>query len=57
MEDLDVFTETAAADIDLTPVLDFLQEMSLRDSMRLALLGFLCGVMLVIIFTGGWGNG
>lgn len=55
--ELDVFTETAAADIDLTPVLDFLQEMSLRDSMRLALLAFLCGVMLVIIFTGGWGNG
>ena len=55
--ELDVFTETAAADIDLAPVLDSLQGMYLQNGMQLALLAFLCGVMLVIIFTGGWGNG
>lgn len=57
MEVLDGFVETAATEVDLTPVLDSLNQMYLQNGMQLALLAFFGGLLLVLIFTGGWGNG
>lgn len=57
MEVLDGFVETAATEVDLTPVLDSLNRMYLQNGMQLALLAFFGGLLLVLIFTGGWGNG
>ena len=49
--------EESISVVDITPVLDYLSTIEETNLVLITLLSFLSAVVLLLLFSGGWGNG
>ncbi len=49
--------ESTAAEIDFTPLLEELTKITDTNLVLISLLAFLSALALLLLFSGGWGNG
>ena len=46
-----------ASELDITPILEFLSRLEETNLVFITLLAFLSALVLLLLFSGGWGNG